>query len=186
MVICTCHINLILYIADILCVNYKNETQPSVANGSSFSKALSQNLLRGEVVIIIGAIIWLLLLGTMAVGVKRTHCLQGLFSSRKSKRDLYQVIELQESRENYENEINEIYEQILPHVNAIKGSFPVDVFVKMVKKTTGSDLKSEFKVMYMQIYCAEFLSITNATFHFVFSLDENQKHLINNRINWFI
>lgn len=186
MVIFTCHINLILYIADILCVNYKNETQPSVAYGSSFSKALSQNLLRGEVVIIIGAIIWLLLLGTMAVGVKRTHCLQGLFSSRKSKRDLYQVIELQESRENFENEINEIYEQILPHVNAIKGSFPVDVFVKMVKKTTSSDLKSEFKVMYMQIYCTEFLNINKATSHFVFSLDENQKHLINNGINWFI
>ncbi|XP_052689847.1 receptor-type tyrosine-protein phosphatase epsilon-like isoform X2 [Crassostrea angulata] len=135
----------ILCLKNILCVNYKNETQPSVANGSSFSKALSQNLLRGEVVIIIGAIIWLLLLGTMAVGVKQTHCLQGLFSSRKSERDLYQVIELQESRENFENEINEIYEQILPHVNAIKGSFPVDVFVKMVKKTTSSDLKSEFK-----------------------------------------
>lgn len=109
----------------------------------------------------------------MVVGVKQTHCLQGLFSSRKSERDLYQVIELQESRENFENEINEIYEQILPHVNAIKGSFPVDVFVKMVKKTTSSDLKSEFKVMYMQIYCTEFLSINEATSHFVFSLDEN-------------
>lgn len=165
------YLNLILYIADILCVNYKNETQPSVANGNSFSKALSQNLLRGEVVIIIGAIIWLLLLGTMAVGVKQTHCLQGIFSSRKSKRDLYQVIELQESPENLENEINEIYEQILPHVNTIKGSVPVDVFVKMVKKTTSSDLKSEFKVMYMHIYCTEFLSINKATPHFVFSLD---------------
>lgn len=165
------YLNLILYIADILCVNYKNETQPSVANGSSFSKALSQNLLRGEVVIIIGAIIWLLLLGTMAVGVKKPHCLQGIFSSRKSKRDLYQVIELQESPENLENEINEIYEQILPHVNTIKGSVPVDVFVKMVQKTTSSDLKSEFKVMYMHIYCTEFLSINKATPHFVFSLD---------------
>lgn len=165
------YLNLILYIADILCVNYKNETQPSVANGNSFSKALSQNLLRGEVVIIIGAIIWLLLLGTIAVGVKQTHCLQGIFSSRKSKRDLYQVIELQESPENLENEINEIYEQILPHVNTIKGSVPVDVFVKMVKKTTSSDLKSEFKVMYMHIYCTEFLSINKATPHFVFSLD---------------
>lgn len=107
----------------------------------------------------------------MAVGVKQTHCLQGIFSSRKSKRDLYQVIELQESPENLENEINEIYEQILPHVNTIKGSVSVDVFVKMVKKTTSSDLKSEFKVMYMHIYCTEFLSINKATPHFVFSLD---------------
>lgn len=102
----------------------------------------------------------------MAVGVKRTHCLQGLFSSRKSKRDLYQVIELQESREHLENEINEIYEQILPHVNTIKGSVPVDAFVKMVKKTTNSDLESEFKVMYKQMNCAEFFDINKATSNF--------------------
>lgn len=122
----------------------------------------------------------------MAVGVKQTHCLQGLFSSRKSKRDLYQVIELQDSRENFENEINEIYEQILPHVNIIKGGVPVDAFVKMVKKTTSSDLKSEFKVIYMQIHYAEFLNINKATSNAIFSLEENKKHLINNRIKWFL
>lgn len=161
---------LILYLIllstkNILCINYNNATQSSTANAITLSKALRQNLLRGEVVIIIGAVIWLLLLATMAVGVKQTHCLQGLFSSRKSKRDLYQVIELQDSRENFENEINEIYEQILPHVNIIKGGVPVDAFVKMVKKTTSSDLKSEFK----EIPCG----VTNACQHAY--LEENRR-----------
>lgn len=57
------------------------------------------------------------------------------------------------------------------YVNIIKGSVFVDVFVKMVKKIISSDLKSEFKVMYMYIYCIEFLSINKVIFYFVFSLD---------------
>lgn len=112
-------------------------------------EAFRQNLLNVKTAIIVGAIILFLLLGTIAILVKRTHCLQEVFTCGKCERqDVYQIVQLQESVGDSMNDYDDVYEHTVPYVNIIKEGVSVADFVEMVKKKTSSILKSEFKVMY--------------------------------------
>lgn len=90
-----------------------------------------------------------LLLGVIAILIKRTQCLQEVLTCSKCiRQDVYQIIELQESVGDSMNDYDDVYEQTVPYVNIIKEGVSVADFVEMVKRKTSSVLKSEFKVMF--------------------------------------